>query len=1578
VPKIFISHSSKNNAAALAITAWLDENGWGDYFLDVNPDRGLAPGARWQEALKLAADRCEAVLFLISPAWRDSKWCLAEFLLAKQLGKTIFGVLVEPTPLDSLPAEMTSEWQLCDLVTGEERRIFRVRVEPAVVESEFHFSETGLGRLKIGLKKAGLDASTFPWPPPHDPDRAPYRGLKALEAEDASIFFGREAAITRGLDALRRIRERGVDGMFVILGASGAGKSSFLRAGLWPRLTRDDRQFLPLPVLRPQGAVITGPAGLLNSMSIAFREGKIARTRAYLRGVLSSPEGLLQLISELQMSAEQRFGLESSPPTVLLAVDQCEELFAGDGREESDAFLRLLSSVLAKVPLQLIAVVAIRSDAYDRLQSDPRLAAITQVPFNLSPIPHAEFKTIIEGPAGRSIAAGKKLTVDPTLVERLLEDAQGADALPLLAFALERLFIDYGADGQLSGADYEELGGVRGSIEAAVEAALANPARPPVITPDRVDQEILLRQAFIPWLAGIDPDTDKPRRRIADWEQIPAGAHGIVERLIDARLLVRDRRTVEVAHEALLRQWPILTGWLGEDADTLKSIAAVQRAAAEWIEKGCGEAWLVHTGERLAAAEKALERPDVRALLGRQEFDYLTACRARDEAALATRVAYEKEIRDQADRATRAAAQADFDLANLLLDQSEKNLTAAAAHLARALRTRPDDRRVADRLVNLLAGRPWVQRIGRSMQHDGDIRSAAFSRDGFKVVTASFDGRAQVWDALTGKAVGKPIDSNYPLISAAFSGDGTRIVTLSFLGEARIWHTAERDPVLSWVAAGEGVKSASFSQDGTRVLAAFDSEARLWDAGGSLIRQFTIGEGFSEAVFSPDSTRILTASSDGSARCWDARTGYPIGENIRYVEEPGGDSNVMFDVISMLQSTAMLFEQSPIPRIVFSPDGSRAVIASGPQARLVDVVKLAPIGNPVYHEERPVFNITSVAFSPDGRTFATAAWDGSAQRWDAATGEKIGVALKHENVVRSVCFSPDARRILTSSADNTARIWDAETGSRLGEPILLEDALVSAAFDGRGTAILTAAGRRAQLWNATRGSLPLNGTEVFGQHIVRSWDGRTVELWSAPEGSALAVALRETGGADLSFSRDRKYVISIAGETPRIWDASTGENLCELTGHTDRIDSAAFSPDGSRIVTASLDNTARLWRFPGGRPAAEPLEHPAGVASATFSPDGSRLVTATQSFAQLWDAGTGKLLGERMRHGRGWVHSAVFTPSGDQVVTGSADETARVWDAFTGRPLGAPMRHRAAIRCVAISNDGKTIVTASDDGTARQWDAASGVPLGNVMQHNAEVWCAAFSPDGRRIVTASRDGTARIWDAATCEAVGEPMRHDYGVDSAHFNAAGDCVNSLARQGGLTTTWRWDVPCLPPAPSWFPIWVEVIAGRRFDNSGVLQLIDEQALVPVDVPDDDPYGRLARWFAENGPSRAINPWSSQKVTDWIYERLARRRTEEALPVLPGDALLLAIDAEHYAGRDPAKADFEAEYATQHVSFRAEDEDEKPLRPRQAAVYFSAARAWQTLGRLDRALWAAELAARFDPAPGHLDFFEALKKA
>jgi hypothetical protein len=351
--RIFLSHSSGNNAEATALRDWLIGQGWDDLFLDLDPERGLKAGERWQAALKQAAERCELVIFLVSPEWAASKWCLAEFLLAKNLNKRIFGVIVAPTPLADLPNEMTAEWQLVDLTAGKRDHKVTVSPPPGDQAVTVAFAEAGLERLRIGLMQAGLDARYFAWPPASDPDRAPYRGLEPLEAEDAGIFFGRDGPIVVGLDLLRGLREAPPPRLVVILGASGAGKSSFLRAGLLPRLARESQHFRPLPVIRPVRAVLSGEAGLIASLERALKDAKRPCARADIRkAVAAGPAGVAALLQDLvEVTTAAPGGDGAKPhkaPTIVLPIDQAEELFHAEGAEEARIFLDLLSRLAAE------------------------------------------------------------------------------------------------------------------------------------------------------------------------------------------------------------------------------------------------------------------------------------------------------------------------------------------------------------------------------------------------------------------------------------------------------------------------------------------------------------------------------------------------------------------------------------------------------------------------------------------------------------------------------------------------------------------------------------------------------------------------------------------------------------------------------------------------------------------------------------------------------------------------------------------------------------------------------------------------------------------------------------------------------------------------------------------------------------------------------------------------------------------------------------------------------------------------------------------------------------------------------
>jgi tetratricopeptide (TPR) repeat protein len=373
----------------------------------------------------------------------------------------------------------------------------------------------------------------------------------------------------------------------------------------------------------------------------------VGRIKQELTGV----ENLAGVLSDLKALAKQRLvgaGEHDADPTIVIAIDQAEEMFNIEAQGESIPLLDLLAGTLSSERDKLLVIATIRSDRYEQFQSNSVLLSLPRDLFDLPSVPPAEFKSVIEGPMRRVTDSGGRLAIEPALTERLIEDAQGADALPLLAFTLERLYVDYGREGYLTLAAYEMLGGVQGSIEAAVAQAFAEPGRAPAIPAERELQLDALRAAFIPWLARINPDTHSPMRRVARREEIPESSRSLVDRLVSARLLIADRRggfdVIEVAHESLLRQWPILTAWLQADADALVLIEGIERAAGEWIRNNRLEAWLDHRAERLSAADVLMDREDFRKRLGAHGLAYLSACKAREETERKQRnVAMERE-----------------------------------------------------------------------------------------------------------------------------------------------------------------------------------------------------------------------------------------------------------------------------------------------------------------------------------------------------------------------------------------------------------------------------------------------------------------------------------------------------------------------------------------------------------------------------------------------------------------------------------------------------------------------------------------------------------------------------------------------------------------------------------------------------------------------------------------------------------------------------------------------------------------------------------------------------------------------
>ena len=335
---------------------------------------------------------------------------------------------------------------------------------------------------------------------------------------------------------------------------------------------------------------------------------------------MSSPPSLgpsrKQPASRFVSSDEQ----SSSPaPTLVLPVDQAEELFNADAGPEARKFLSLISEILrdalspagASSPaVSLIVAFTIRSDRYEPLQTAPELAGLQTTVFDdLKPMSATRFREVITGPVQRASTAAGRLEIKPDLVERLVEDcATGADTLPLLSLTLERLYHDFGSDGDLRLDEYIALGGMGNIIKDKIEKVLdPDPAK-------RKQQLALLRTAFIPWLVTINPQNDEPMRRLARRSDLPEDSLPLVDALAENRLLMRDQRhsetVIEVAHETLLRQWDVLAGWLQDERAALKEADALERQSREWKESGSDESWL-WGGQRLQ---------DALALAGRAGF----------------------------------------------------------------------------------------------------------------------------------------------------------------------------------------------------------------------------------------------------------------------------------------------------------------------------------------------------------------------------------------------------------------------------------------------------------------------------------------------------------------------------------------------------------------------------------------------------------------------------------------------------------------------------------------------------------------------------------------------------------------------------------------------------------------------------------------------------------------------------------------------------------------------------------------------------------------------------------------------
>lgn len=576
--------------------------------------------------------------------------------------------------------------------------------------------------------------------------------------------------------------------------------------------------------------------------------------------------------------------------------------------------------------------------------------------------------------------------------------------------------------------------------------------------------------------------------------------------------------------------------------------------------------------------------------------------------------------------------------------------------------------------------------------HTGRLNYASFSPDGKRVVTASHDHSARIWDAATGMELQRLTGHTAPVSSAEFSPDGRRVITSSVDGTARLWDASSgRELHVFRAPGGDHVNTATFSPDGRWVLTSSDDKrAYLWDAdSGALLRTFTgHSDHVASAEFSPDGRLIATASDDKTARIWEAASG-------RLLRVLGGHRNRVWFA-------------------AFSPDGRRVVTASYDKtARVWDVASGRELLQLIGHRAP----VSSARYSSDGRYIVTAGADSSTMIWDATTGEPIRSFTNPTDPVWYATFSPDGQRVVTASSDVAARIWDVVPKGQL---------------------------------RVLRGHTgPVNAARFSpdGREVVTASDDTTARLWDAATGRELHRFVGHTGPVtSAAFSPDGRYLVTASTDrTARIWELATGREVARFT-HSDEATDATFSHDGRRLATASTDRTAHVWDIASGRQLVLLSGHTDAVDSVAFSPDDTRIVTGSSDHtARVWDSRSGRQLLVLRGH-TGQVWSAQFSPDGRRIVTASSDHTVRLWDARSGAEIARLEGLSDNVSSANFSPDGRRVVLSVDDRTARIWDLASNRQVLAFSGHLDQMQSASFAPDGRRIVTASDDGTARIWD----------------------------------------------------------------------------------------------------------------------------------------------------------------------------------------------------------------------------------------
>lgn len=1139
----------------------------------------------------------------------------------------------------------------------------------------------------------------------------PYKGLQFFDESDTALFFGREK-LTRLL--INRIRERLTASpprrFLAVIGASGSGKSSILRAGLLPTLRRISpfsgwmvHSFTPTD--RPLEALASN----------LTRETASVISTATLMDDLSRDRRALHLtISRLTSREEKLSSRSQTPEGLLLVIDQFEELFTLCHSEtERGAFIDNLMTATTEQGKATFVVLALRADFYSHCAPYADLRdALADGQEYIGAMKTDELRRAMEEPAKRG---GWEL--ESGLVELLLQDI-GAEsghspepgALPLMSHALlETWHRRQGRKLTVSG--YLATGGVRGAIADTADDVFQNEF-------DETQQEIA-RNIFLRLTQfGEGKDNVDTRRRAAFEELIHRPedetlVREVLTRLADARLITTDNEVAEVAHEALIREWPTLREWLEEDREGLRLHRHLTLAAEAW-ERRKRDPGDLYRGTRLKQAtvwakkhSNALSGLEMAFLeasneLTRQEEIEREVYRQRELEAAQTLAKTEHraatQLRKRALYLTGAFILALIMFGTALFQGNRARQIAVTAQTERRIATSRElafaslnnlnvdpERSILlalqsisnTRSVNEAVLPESLEALHRSIiaspirmtltGHGTRVLSVDFSPNGKQLATIGDDGTAILWNAMSGKEVLHLSGSTQPsdFVSTQrikYSPDGNLLAACDS-DQVKLYDPDTGNLVRIFRGPTSDTTSVAFSRDGKRIAASsFDGMVFVWNVstGSPLLELSGHIDAIEGVTFSPDGKWLITASSDTTMKIWDATTGNLVHN--------------FSDFTGLVDS------------VVYNPDGTRLAFGT------VDGLHIWQLDFDTNQEstsvtKQEILIIPDSAggiFSPDGTKLATPSGSTASGNAiilrDANTGGKLLTLSGHTGWVMGLAFSPDGQRLASTSLDGTVKIWS-----------LLP-----------GTELVTVSGPRA----------------VYGTRVAYN-----------PKGGEFA-----TNGGD---------------GTATLWDAKTGQPRFRLTGHDLEVLNVAYSHDGAYFATGSVDGSTIVWDITTNEKLLALIGHEYGIRDIAFNSNGNLIATGGfDGTAKVWDANTGALIHEITEH-QGLVLGVAFSPDGNYFATSSTDTTAKIWDVKTGELIFTLAGHNSGLPDVAFSPDGTILATGSGDGTAIIWGATTGSKLLTLIGHSSQIQSVAFSPDGKLLATGSEDNTAKIWDVAT-------------------------------------------------------------------------------------------------------------------------------------------------------------------------------------------------------------------------------------